>query len=222
MSDPCGADSVELMRARDLPRLRRNLEMTNLHRPRQFRRRAAVHAVFLAATVLLCPGGAGAQSYVRPDCRPLLRPTPSTRRLRQRVGTGASGPESARGAGLHPWIAELERDRRRVGGAKRPIRPCRPCSRGLPPGSLIGAEWTRPRRPPHRQWRSPRIQDGAAVPGNVPPDPAVEVAALAKIGRHGERAAYIAPISRLRTSRSVARLRGRPPHECPAMNKRSL
>jgi len=166
--------------------------MTNLHRPRQFRRRAAVHAVFLAATVLLCPGGAGAQSYVRPDCRPLLSadgldPSPPTARWYRRFWTGEC--EGLQGCipGSPNWNEIVGELVARSAPSDRPTVLARACHLG----SLIGAEWTRPRDVRRidsgdlRGFKTALQSAGNVLAGIQ----RVEVAALAKIGRHGERAA---------------------------------
>jgi hypothetical protein len=120
--------------------------MSKFNRPRHIWPRIPMQAAIFAAAVLTCPR-ADAQSYVRPDCRPLasvdrLDPSPLTARWYKRFWTGDC--DGLRGCinGSPNWNEVVGKLVARSHPSDRPTVLAKACRLG----PLIGQEWTRPRK----------------------------------------------------------------------------
>lgn len=106
-------------------------------------RKAAPAAVVL--TLLLAAAPAGAQSYVRADCRPLVGAAPAgqdalTAGWYRRFWTGDCGTLRGCAGGAPNWNQIVGRLTARAAPTVRPAVLARACRLG----PLIGLEWTRP------------------------------------------------------------------------------
>jgi hypothetical protein len=112
---------------------------------RRIRSRAGQLAATSAALALV-GFDAGAQAYVRPDCRPLLAaprldPSPPTARWYRRFWTGECGGLSGCMGGSPNWNEIVGKLVARSAPGERPTVLAKTCRLG----PLIGQEWTRPR-----------------------------------------------------------------------------
>ncbi len=131
---------------------------------------------------------AHAQSYVRPDCRPLvlsnhLDPSPLTARWYKRFWTGdCDGLRGCMG-GSPNWNEVVGKLVTRSGVDQRPTVLARACRLG----PLIGQEWTRPGRVRRIDSSDLRAFKSTldSAPDVLKGIEQVEAQARAKIGRHG-------------------------------------
>lgn len=119
--------------------------MKNANRPQRIPPPIARLAA-MAATAALFGFHADAQSYVRPDCRPLisvarLDPSPPTARWYKRFWTGDCGGLSGCVGGSPNWNEVVGKLVARSTPAQRPTVLAKACRLG----PVIGQEWTRPR-----------------------------------------------------------------------------
>lgn len=107
---------------------------------------STVARALLVLMLLLAAGPAGAQSYVRADCRPLIGAAPAgqdalTAGWYRRFWTGDCGALRGCAGGAPNWNQIVGRLTARAAPAQRPAVLARACRLG----PLIGREWTRPR-----------------------------------------------------------------------------